>query len=56
MSGAAVSMLLLYADEFAIFVADKIISIIETLFKKGLGVISNHLVDSKLLLHSGKTE
>ena len=57
MSGVVSNKLLLYADDSAILVADKHISNIETLLKKELEVVSDWLIDNKLIsLHLGKTE
>ena len=54
MSGAVSNKLLLYADDSAILVADKVN--IETVLQNELEIVSEWLVDNKLSLHLGKTE
>ena len=56
MSGAVCNILLLYADDSAILVADKCLSNIETVLQNELEIVSEWLVDNKLSLHLGKTE
>ena len=47
MFGAVRSKLLLYADDSAILVADKCVSITETILQNELGIVSEWLVDNK---------
>ena len=56
MSAKVENKLLLYADDSAIFVADKNIFTVETLLQRELEVVSDSLIDNKLSLHLDKTE
>ena len=47
--------LLLYADDSAVLVADKDISIVENSLQTDLQIVSEWLIDNKLSLHLGKT-
>ena len=55
MSGAFSNKLLLYADDSAIFVADKCVSNIEHILQNDLEIVSGWLVDNKRSLHLGNT-
>ena len=56
MSGVIGNKLVLYADDSAILVADKDISIVENVLQTDLQIVSEWLIDNKLSLHLGKTE
>ena len=47
---------LLYADVFALLVADTDISTIENYFQTNLQIVSEWMIDNKITLHLGKTE
>ena len=53
-SGAVSNKRLLYADDSAIFVADKCLSNIETVLQNALDIVSEWLVDVLLALNLGK--
>ena len=56
MSRAVSNKVLFYADVFAILVADKCLSNIETVLYNEPGILSEWPGDNKLYLHLGKTE